>query len=40
MKHTLTKLNKDGNTEINYKPVNLETLTDEVKSFPPKERVY
>ena len=27
-------------TKINYRPVNLSTLTNEVQTFPPKERVY
>ena len=40
MKHTLAKLNSKGNTQIVYKPVKLTPLTNEVKAFPPKERVY
>ena len=39
MKHTLSWHNgKD--VKINYRNVNLSTLTNEVQSFPPKERVY
>jgi len=39
MKHTLSWQN--GNEiKINYKPVKLSTLTNDVQTFPPKERVY
>ena len=40
MKHTLTEINNEGKTDITYRPVKLEPLTNEVKSFPPKARVY
>jgi len=40
MKHSLAKLNSKGVTNISYKPVKLKTLTNEVKTFPPKKRVY
>ena len=40
MKHTLTKMNDEGKTDISYRPVQLKTLTNEVKTFPPKARVY
>jgi succinate dehydrogenase / fumarate reductase flavoprotein subunit len=39
MKHTLTWL-KDGKVEIDYRPVHLYTLSDDVEAIPPKERVY
>lgn len=39
LKHTLTWLNHDQ-VKINYRPVHLFTLTDEVDVIPPKERVY
>ncbi len=39
MKHTLTWLN-DGQVNIDYRPVHMYTLTDEVDVIPPKERVY
>ena len=39
MKHTLTWL-IDDNVKIDYRPVHLYTLTDEVDVIPPKERVY
>jgi Succinate dehydrogenase/fumarate reductase, flavoprotein subunit len=39
MKHTLSWC--DGSkTKINYRPVNISTLTNEVQYFPPLERVY
>jgi succinate dehydrogenase / fumarate reductase flavoprotein subunit len=39
MKHTLTWLNDDKVT-IDYRPVHMYTLSDEVDVIPPKERVY
>ena len=39
LKHTLTWLNQDQ-VKIDYRPVHLYTLTDEVEIIPPKERVY
>jgi len=39
LKHTLTWL-VDDNINIDYRPVHLYTLTDEVDVIPPKERVY
>ncbi len=39
MKHTLTWL-LDDKVKIDYRPVHLYTLTDEVDVIPPKERVY
>jgi len=39
MKHTLTWL-IDDQVKIDYRPVHLYTLTDEVDVIPPKERVY
>ena len=46
-----TYINKQGNVQvrnfnngkevkIDYRPVNLSTLTNDVQTFPPKERVY
>jgi len=40
MKHTLTEISNDGTTDITYRPVKLTSLTNEVKAFPPKARVY
>ena len=39
MKHTLSWQN-GVEIRIDYKPVNLSTLTNDVQTFPPKERVY
>ena len=39
MKHTLTWL-IDNKITIDYRPVHLYTLTDDVEVIPPKERVY
>jgi len=39
MKHTLS-WHKGKETKINYRPVKLSTLTNDVQTFPPKERVY
>jgi succinate dehydrogenase / fumarate reductase flavoprotein subunit len=40
MKHTLIWVDESGNVELDYRAVNLETLTDEVDTVPPKARVY
>jgi succinate dehydrogenase / fumarate reductase flavoprotein subunit len=40
MKHTLTWLNADGTTTIDYRPVHSNTMTNEVEPIPPKKRVY
>ncbi len=40
LKHTLAWLGDDGAPRIDYRPVHLYTLTDEVQTFPPKPRVY
>ena len=40
MKHTLSEIDEKGNVEIYYRPVQLKTLTSDVKTFPPKARVY
>ncbi len=39
MKHTLLWLN-DDKVKIDYRPVHMYTLTDEVEVIPPKKRVY
>ncbi len=39
LKHTLT-WRQDNQVSIDYRPVHLYTLTDEVAAIPPKERVY
>ena len=39
MKHTLSWHN-EKEVKINYRPVTLSTLTNDVQTFPPKERIY
>lgn len=40
MKHTVIWVADNGETKIDYRPVHMYTLTDEVEVFPPKARVY
>ena len=40
LKHTLVYLEESGATRMDYRPVHLNTLTNEMQSFPPKPRVY
>jgi len=40
MKHTLAWVDNNGQVEFDYRPVHMETLTDEVEVVPPKARVY
>lgn len=40
MKHTVAWLDKDYQVNLDYRPVHMYTLTDEVEVFPPKKRVY
>jgi succinate dehydrogenase / fumarate reductase flavoprotein subunit len=40
MKHTLSWCDDDGNVRLDYRPVKMQTLTNEVSVFPPKKRVY
>jgi len=40
MKHTIAALDESGKVEIDYRPVHLYTLTDDVDVVPPKPRVY
>jgi succinate dehydrogenase / fumarate reductase flavoprotein subunit len=40
MKHTIAKLDESGQVSIDYRPVHLYTLTDDVDVVPPKPRVY
>ena len=39
-KHTLCWLDDAGKTTIDYRPVHMYTLDDEVEAVPPKARVY
>jgi succinate dehydrogenase / fumarate reductase, flavoprotein subunit len=40
MKHTLSWCGDDGSVSLDYRPVKMRTLTNEVSVFPPKKRVY
>jgi succinate dehydrogenase / fumarate reductase flavoprotein subunit len=40
MKHTLAWIDGAGKVTIGYRPVHLNTLSNEVQTFPPKARVY
>jgi succinate dehydrogenase / fumarate reductase flavoprotein subunit len=40
MKHTLAWCNDNGDVKLDYRPVKMQTLTNEVSVFPPKKRVY
>jgi succinate dehydrogenase / fumarate reductase flavoprotein subunit len=40
LKHTLVWVEPDGRVRIDYRPVHLDTLTDEVKTIPPQVRSY
>jgi succinate dehydrogenase / fumarate reductase flavoprotein subunit len=40
MKHTLAWCDENGAVRLDYRPVKLQTMTNEVSSFPPKARVY
>ncbi len=39
-KHTLSWLDNGGNVTLDYRPVHMYTLTDDVEVVPPKARVY
>jgi succinate dehydrogenase / fumarate reductase flavoprotein subunit len=40
MKHTLCRVDARGATTFDYRPVHMNTLTDEVQPIPPKARTY
>ena len=40
MKHTVSWLDGKGKVTLNYRPVHMNTLSNEVQPFPPKARVY
>ncbi|WP_423820942.1 succinate dehydrogenase flavoprotein subunit [Salinisphaera sp. SPP-AMP-43] len=40
IKHTLTWYRGPGQVDIDYRPVHLQPMTDEMEHIPPKERVY
>src|SRR5688572_10919564 len=39
-KHTLCSVSESGETKIDYRPVHMYTLSDDVAVVPPKKRVY
>jgi succinate dehydrogenase / fumarate reductase, flavoprotein subunit len=40
MKHTLSWVDERGQVRLDYRPVHLHTLTDDMEPIPPKARVY
>jgi succinate dehydrogenase flavoprotein subunit len=40
LKHTLSWLDEAGRIRLDYRPVHLQPLTNDVATIPPKERVY
>jgi succinate dehydrogenase / fumarate reductase flavoprotein subunit len=40
LKHTIAWCGEDGKPRIDYRPVHLQPLTNDVQAFPPKARVY
>ena len=40
MKHSLSWVSSQGEVKLQYRPVTMDTLTDEVDVIPPKPRVY
>ena len=40
LKHTIAWMGEDGAPAIDYRPVHLQPLSNDVQSFPPKTRVY
>jgi succinate dehydrogenase / fumarate reductase, flavoprotein subunit len=40
LKQTLSWLDEDGRVRLDYRPVHLRPLSNEVATIPPKERVY
>lgn len=40
LKHSIAFINRDGKVKIDYRPVNLKPMTDEVEAVPLKKRVY
>jgi succinate dehydrogenase / fumarate reductase, flavoprotein subunit len=40
LKHTLAWRDDEGRVRLDYRPVHLQPLSNEIASIPPKERVY
>ena len=40
LKHTIAWMGEDGKPRIDYRPVHLQPLSNDMQSIPPKPRVY
>jgi len=40
LKHSLSWLDQDGRVRLDYRPVHLQPLSNDIATIPPKERVY
>ena len=40
MKHSVIWVDESGKSRIDYRPVHMTPMTNEVQAFPPKARVY
>ena len=40
MKHSVSYCDEKGGVKLEYRPVKMQTMTNEVSVFPPKKRVY
>ena len=40
IKHTLARVDDEGEVTIEHRPVHMDTLSDEIDTIPPKPRVY
>jgi hypothetical protein len=40
LKHTMCWLDDSGNARLDFRPVHLQPLSNEVATIPPRERVY
>ncbi|MBL8709469.1 MAG: succinate dehydrogenase/fumarate reductase flavoprotein subunit, partial [Rhodospirillaceae bacterium] len=40
MKHSISWVDEAGNVRLDYRPVHMTTLSNDVQVFPPKARVY
>ncbi len=40
MKHTLAWMDEKGSVKLDYRPVHMNTMTNDVQPIPPKKRVY
>jgi succinate dehydrogenase / fumarate reductase flavoprotein subunit len=40
LKHTLCWLDEAGGVRLDYRPVHLQPLSNDVATIPPKERIY